>query len=366
VATSTLADWLPAWQVQNPDGATTARQPLAGCDAVARPQHASGLSTVSVLTLDPLSSALGSATSVVAAGDTVYSSVDHLYVAGLTQDTASPRPASTRTWIYEFATTRTDRPRFLGAGSVPGSLLNSYAMDQDANGFLRVASTTIDTHGTSASRITVIAPSGQALKQQGAVGNLGRGQQLRAVRFLGDAAYVVTFRTFDPLYVVDLRNPRKPVVAGQLEQPGYSEFLFPLPDHRLLGVGVQITRNEPSGLLVSTYDVADPAHPRRLDASLLASGFAAAYGGYDPHAFLYWPPAALAVLAVPNSTASTTGAAGYRISSSGDLSRLTSLAHGALTPTRTAVIGNDLWAFTTGGVIVSSLATLHIHNWHPY
>lgn len=95
----------------------------------------SGLSTVSVLTLDPSSSAPGPATSVVAAGDTVYASPDHLYVAGLTQDVASPR-SGFRTQLYDFSTVGAHRPRFVGAGSVPGSLLNSYAMDQDANGFL--------------------------------------------------------------------------------------------------------------------------------------------------------------------------------------------------------------------------------------
>ena len=387
VATSSLSDWLPAWQVENPDGSTTPRQQLAACDAVARPQQASGISTVSVFALDPQSSAPGPATSVVAAGDTVYATADHLYVAGETSDLPSPsRPANSavgipccvqyqpghvRTRIYDFETTALDQPRFLGAGEVPGSLLDSYAMDEDANGLLRVASTVQDTTGATDSRITVLALSGQALTPLGVVTGLGHGQQLRAVRFIGDSAYVVTFRSFDPLYVVDLRDPHKPVVAGQLEQPGFSEFLYPLPGGRLLGVGVEITNNEPAGLLVATYDVSDPTHPRRIQASSLASGFQVAYGGYDPHAFLYWQPASLAVLSLPDNVGDPggtggTGAAAYRIAGNGQLTRIATLAHGTFTPTRTAVIGSQVWAFTPGGVIVSDLPTLQATTWNPY
>jgi len=384
VANSTVEDWLPAWQAQNPDGSTTARRPLASCDAVARPGDASGISTVSVLTLDPQRSTPGPATSVVAAGDTVYATADHLYVAGMTTDPVSPpasgaaatpccsanKPAHVQTRLYAFETSDTDQPRFVGAGVVEGSLLDSYAMDQDTHGDLRVASTVAGTAGITDSRITVLAPSGQALTPLGVVTGLGHGQQLRAVRFLGDAAYVVTFQTFDPLYVIDLRDPTKPAVAGQLEQPGFSEFLYPLPGGRLLGVGVEITNNEPSGLLVATYDVTDPAHPRRLQASELASGAQAAYGGYDPHAFMYWPPAALAILSLPGIAAGPgpgpTGAAAYRIGQDGSLTRIATLAHGTFTPTRTAVIGTQVWAFTSSGVITSDLATLKATSWHRY
>ena len=365
IKASTIDDWLPSWQAQSPDGATTPRHRLATCNAVARPTDASGISTISVFSLDPQTSAPGPATSLVAAGDTVYATADHLYVAGLTlTNNAQTGPGRTR--MYAFSTSGGDQPRFLGAGSVPGSLIGPYAMDEGPKGLLRVATTAQNTNDASGSRISVLQLAGSSLHIIGTVHGLGLGQQLRAVRFLGDQAYVVTFRTFDPLYVVDLRNPRHPVVAGQLEQPGFSEFLYPLPHHRLLGVGVQITRNEPSGLAVATYDVADPAHPRRIAVSPLAMGFPG-QGGYDPHAFLYWMPKNLAVLALPDiGGGGQAGAAAYRIGTGGSLTRAATLAHGGLTPTRSAVIGNALWAFTPGGVLVADLGNLHHTSWHPY
>lgn len=394
IASSTLGDWLPGWQLERPDGSTTARHQLSACDAVARPQHATGIATVSVLSFDPQTTTPGPATSVVAAGDTVYATADHLVVAGqITAPTSIPstaprpvppggpatgggavpccgvyQPGPVTTWLYDFQTTGAKQPTFLGAGSVPGSLLNSYAIDQAADGDLRVATTTTTSSGSEDSRITVLGLSGHALTTLGIVGGLGHGQQLRAVRFLGDQAYVVTYRSFDPLYVVDLSNPRKPAVTGQLEQPGFSEFLYPLPDHRLIGVGVQLTNGEASGLEVATYDVSDPAHPHRIDVAPLASGFFPANQGYDPHAFLYWQPDHLAVLAVPSgiNNGQPTAAVAYQIATNGRLTRIATLGHGRLTTTRNTVIGSTVWAFTPAGIVVAKLTSLDHSTWHPY
>ena len=192
------------------------------------------------------------------------------------------------------------------------------------------------------------------------------------MRFIGDEAYVVTYRTFDPLFVVNLTDGRHPVLAGELDQPGFSEFLYPLPAGRLLGVGVQITAGEPSGLLVATYDVSDPAHPRRIDMSVLASGFQYVAQGYDPHAFLYWPPANLALVAVPSDQPSYyegnvgAGVAAYQIGGSGALTRTATLAHGTLPATRSVVIDSQVWAVTGAGVITANLTDLPTTAWHPY
>jgi hypothetical protein len=412
IADSTVADWLPSWQTQTPNGAMTARQPLTACDSVVRPAQASGVSTVTVLSLDPQSSTPGPGTSVVAAGDIVYATADRLYVAGPSADSrgqtppgqpygccslAPPVGATTR--IYAFDTPPSGAASFAGVGTVPGWLVNSYAMDEASNGLLRVASTSESTGGTSQSQITVLAPSGGELTTVGVVSGLGAGEFVRAVRFLGDQAYVVTFRTFDPLYVVNLTNPAKPVLSGELDQPGFSEFLYPLPDHRLLGVGVQLTDNEPSGLVVATYDVSDPTHPRRIDVSNLAVGFYSQ--NFDPHAFLYWPPADLALLAVPNGEAvpavangagpavdngagpavdngagpavdngqtvqGSSGVAAYQIGATGTLTRTATLGYGGEAATRSVVIGDQVWVTTPDGVVTSALTNLPATTWHPY
>lgn len=389
IANSTLADWIPDWQVQNPDGSTTARQPLSSCDSIARPQTASGLSTVTVLSLDPAATTPGPGTSVVAAGQTVYESADHIYVAGAS--VAGPSgttanafagaqqegccsllpPVQASTLIYAFATQASGPPVFEGSGSVPGWLINSYAMDEDSAGQLRVATTSQSSGGNTQSQISVLERSGDQLTTIGTVGGLGTGEFIKAVRFNGNQAYVVTYRSFDPLYVVDLANAKAPRLVGTLNQPGFSEFLYPLPNGRLLGVGVQITDGEPSGLLVATYDVSDPAHPRQLASSVLASGFQYVGQGYDPHAFLYWPAADLALLAVPGdgpygSSSGGSGIAAYQIGATGHLTRSATLSHGTDPATRSIVVDGQVWAITTAGVVTADLTDLPATTWHSY
>ncbi|HWE55013.1 MAG TPA: beta-propeller domain-containing protein [Acidimicrobiales bacterium] len=409
IAASTLDEWLPSYQVENPDGSMSAHTPVSSCQSVSRPAHASGLATVSVLTLDPASATPGPGTSVVAAGQTVYATADRFYVAGptATSNTTQPQagyqqgcctvvpPAGATTSIYAFDTPTTGPPLFVGSGQVPGWLINSYAMDEDATGLLRVASTAAGltnpdprvgplpggdapsaganvvpsegTVSTSQSLITVFRVSGGALTQIGQIGGLGVGEFVRAVRFIGADAYVVTYRTFDPLYVVNLADPTHPTLAGQLDQPGFSEFLYPLPGNRLLGVGVNLTDNEPSGLVVATYDVSNPAHPTRIATSDLADGAQFAYSGYDPHAFLYWAPLNLALLAAPNSNnESASGVSAFQIGPSGGLTRTATLTHASDAATRSVVINGQLWVITTGGVITSELTNLPASTWHGY
>ncbi len=445
IATSTLTDWLPTWQVVKPDGSASSRGYLASCNAVSRPRHATGISTVSVFSLGPRAFSPGPATSVVAAGDVVYATAGHVYVAGETttpaaQSTCPPSepvsvpagpssggsapasssparsspvssspaepcrqvytPPSVTTRIYDFATSGGSTPRFLGAGSVAGTLLNSYSLDQGTGGTLRVV-TTLEQYATTGagyggpgtaacvncqdypsaatnSRITVLMLEGSDLVKIGTVSGLGDGQQLRAVRFIGQMAYVVTYRSFDPLYVVDLHNPSAPKVTGKLEQPGFSEFLYPLPGQRLLGVGVTIgSDNEVNGLVAATYDVSNPEHPVRIDTTPMAKGFEPANEGYDAHAFTWWAPANLAILAIPPASfygsgmqpvggLPGAGAVAYHIGSDGHLAQVGVLTHGDMTTTRTAVIGNEVWAFTAGGVILANLSSLQSATWHPY
>lgn len=381
IAGSTLADWLPAWQSERPDGSVSARQPISACDAVSRARDATGISTVSVFVLDPTQGAPGPGTSVVAAGDIVYANADHLFVAGESEPTPAPQSGSVQygcctivppngasTEIYEFDTPVAGQPAFVGSGSVPGWLLNSYAMDQGPNGLLRVATTEMTASGSTDAQISVLGPSGDRLVRVGSVGGLGQGEAIRAVRFIGEDAYVVTFRSFDPLYVVNLSNPAKPLLVGELDQPGFSEFLYPLPGNRLLGVGVEITNNEPSGLVVATYDVSNPAHPTRIDSSELVSGFQYGLQSYDPHAFLYWTPNDLALIAVPsaNEPQSAAGVAAYHIGAKGNLGRAATLGHGTDLATRSLVIKGEVWVVTTAGVVTAALSALPASAWHPY
>ena len=92
-------------------------------------------------------------------------------------------------------------------------------------------------------------------------------KSLRSVRFDGERGYAVTFQQVDPLFVLDLSDPANPLVAGELEVPGYSTHMVPLGD-RLVAVGFDDTAGiRPA---VALYDVADPSEPRQLERVALA------------------------------------------------------------------------------------------------
>lgn len=125
------------------------------------------------------------------------------------------------------------------------------------------------------------------------------GEQVYAVRFVGPRGYVVTFRTIDPLYVLDLANAADPRIAGSLEVPGVSDQLFPLADGLLLGVGRDTdAQGRLSGPKVSLFDTLDPARPRQVD-SVSFSGIG--FTGLDssPHALNWLAVNGVARIALP-------------------------------------------------------------------
>ena len=155
-----------------------------------------------------------------------------------------------------------------GAGTVPGYVLNQFAMDEK-DGFLRVATTVGDSwrtdEYTSLNNLYVLDGS---LKIVGKVEGLASRETIKSVRFLGDRAYLVTFRTTDPLFVLDLASPTAPKVLGELKIPGYSEYLHPYADGLLLGFGkdaiVQGDMAYYLGMKFSMFDVSDATAPTEI------------------------------------------------------------------------------------------------------
>jgi len=91
--------------------------------------------------------------------------------------------------------------------------------------------------------------------------NLGKpGETVKAVRFNGNLAQVVTFEQIDPLYTIDLSNPALPVITGAIEEPGYSTYLHNWSDTQLIGIGFEIVDSRIAGLKISAYDttISDP------------------------------------------------------------------------------------------------------------
>ncbi len=117
---------------------------------------------------------------------------------------------------------------------------------------------------------------------------LADGESLYATRFAGDKAYIVTFLQTDPLWVVDLSDPKQPVVAGHLEVPGWSTHLEPMGDF-LFSVGW-----ESGTVAASLFDVADPADPKLVERINLPGNQSEAV--WDEKALRVLPEAGLALI----------------------------------------------------------------------
>ncbi|WP_344982410.1 beta-propeller domain-containing protein, partial [Streptosporangium fragile] len=195
------------------------------------------------------------------------------------------------TEVHRFDITAPGAPRYVSSGKVPGRLLNQYSLSEH-EGHLRVATTS--TSGRSSSSAVYVLRA-DTLGKVGEVGGLGNGERIYSVRFIGPVGYVVTFKQVDPLYTLDLRDPAAPGKTGELKITGYSAYLHPAGDGRLIGVGQEASeQGRTLGTQVSLFDVSDPANPRRL--SQLFQKDSGSEAEWDPHAFLYWAKTGTAVL----------------------------------------------------------------------
>jgi hypothetical protein len=108
-------------------------------------------------------------------------------------------------------------------------------------------------------------------------------EALYGVRFLGDRAFAVTFERIDPLYVINLQDPGDPFIAGELTVTGFSDFLHPVNDGLLLGLGV----DENNGLKLELFDVSDISQPLSRGSESLGGRGSYSEARYDRHAFTY-------------------------------------------------------------------------------
>jgi inhibitor of cysteine peptidase len=161
-------------------------------------------------------------------------------------------------------------------GGVPGRPLNQFSMDQH-DGTLRITTTIPRAAGEESGNDLYTLDAG-TLERRGSVTGMGDDQEVYAVRYVGDTAYVVTFRRIDPLHVVNLSDPADPEEVGELELPGFSTYLHPIDDDHVLGIG-----EEESRVKAVLFDVSDPENPTVADDRLLAERFSAVSESH--HAF---------------------------------------------------------------------------------
>lgn len=302
--------------------------------------------------------------------------------------------ASTRTHLHRFGFGASGQPSYLASGSVPGYLKDQFAIDSK-DGFVRVT-TTEDfaiaappppgTNITSApprvNHLFTLATQGTSLALRGDAGAIAPTELIYSTRFVGNTAYVVTFRQTDPLFVFDLTNPAAPVKLGELKIPGFSEYMQPIDENHLLTIGKDANeQGRVTGLAIQLFDVTNKTQPRVQGKFVFGNeqGWATSEAESNHKAFTYSPVNKM--LAIPMQrwtngsyaatfeffkvdTANTTGASVDRLGFV-DHAQIfgrsgvdPNMCGYTVQPRRTFFYENDVVTLSTAGAVASRAADL--------
>jgi uncharacterized secreted protein with C-terminal beta-propeller domain len=264
-----------------------------------------GFTTISTVDLTALETRRNT---IVSEASEVYSSTNALYLTALHDWTSHPSETNVRedhTYIFQFDIASDSRRSIhVASGGVPGHLVNQFSMDEEG-GSLRVATTRETRLGwqlmSSSNDVYVLQRSGDRLVRVGEITGLARNERLYAARFEGARGYLVTFLNVDPLFTLDLSDPRHPRVAGELKVPGYSTYLHPIDSTHLLTIGREMSGDGRffGGLQLQIFDVSDFANPTLQHRLVLGSQSSSSEAEYDHKAFNYF--ASRGLLTIPYS-----------------------------------------------------------------
>lgn len=133
----------------------------------------------------------------------------------------------------------------------------------------------------------------------GSIEGLAKGEQIYGVRFMGERAYVVTFRQIDPFFAIDLKDPFSPKVLGELKIPGFSRYLHPYDDNTIIGIGRDATESgRQEGLKISLFDVTDIENPKEVAKYVSEDKYASSTVEWEHKAFLFSKEKSLLVMPI--------------------------------------------------------------------
>jgi uncharacterized secreted protein with C-terminal beta-propeller domain len=211
---------------------------------------------------------------IVGNSDNVYSSTSNLYVASTDWSGPYYYNRGQFTKLYRFAL-GLGKVEYKAEGLVPGTILNQFSMDEYRGNF-RIATTQTEylMNESKSTNNLFILDSG--LKVLGKLMNVAPGEKIYSVRFMDDRAYMVTFKSVDPLFAMDLADPKNPKILGQLKIPGYSDYLHPYDANHIIGFGKDVDPAEAAkdqsfiyytavkGFKMGLFDVTDPTNPKEM------------------------------------------------------------------------------------------------------
>ncbi len=229
---------------------------------------------------------LSDTASLLGGTDNIYCSQGNIILANSTYDRNDEEKEtySRNNTIVSKLEIKDGKIEYKTTGEVEGTLENQFFIDEHKGYFRFVTTVTIATEkrkkfdnsdheiisysSETSARLTVLDSE---LKKTGEIKDLAKDERVYSVRFMGDVAYFVTFRQTDPLFSADLSDPANPKILGELKIPGFSEYMYPYGDGKLLGFGMDA--DEQTGrttyLKLSMFDITDPANVTEQDKTIV-------------------------------------------------------------------------------------------------
>lgn len=195
---------------------------------------------------------------ILGCSDEVYCNENNLYILGADglsdfEDLgcyASYKGLRKKTVIIKISLK--DAPVIKACTKVKGNINNQYSLDEK-DGNLRIATSSYKENGDFKNNNLFVLDS--SLNEIGRVSNFAKGEEIKAVRYVKNTAYVITYKNTDPLFVIDLSNPKKPKIKGSVKISGFSTMLAPVDENTLLGIGYHTTGDEEDGMKLAVFDV---------------------------------------------------------------------------------------------------------------
>jgi hypothetical protein len=294
----TVADMLPKYQ--DKDGVSHPLVSPENCVVPAESKQSDyyDATLVVVSTIDLDNPASITSTCLAISASAIYASKEAIYLIG---DFDFYRASNYETVFYKYALNGMIA-EYRGSGAVPGSIpCNpiSYCFGEQ-NGVLRVLYSSLPLWGATY-HLELLKEADDGSKKLESIASLPNevrpetigkpGEQVYAMRSYGDYVYIVTFERIDPLYVINLRNPMDPFIAGELEVTGFSEYLHPIGDGLLLGVGSDALFDSQSSIVfqqkvkIELFDISDPADPLSIGGDIIGKRGSWTPVTSDPHTF---------------------------------------------------------------------------------
>ena len=201
-------------------------------------------------------------------GEEIYVSEDNMYIVKTNSNynILTREVTTSSTTILKFSLDGIN-VNYKAEAEVPGYINNQFSMDE-SNGTFKIATTVGAIWNLTDYTTNALYILDENLNEIGRIEGLAKGEKIYSVRYTKDKAYIVTYKQVDPLFVIDISNPRVPTLLGELKIEGYSTYLHPYDENHLIGFGYDTTFNgkttTTNGLKMVMFDITDLSNPKEL------------------------------------------------------------------------------------------------------